>query len=121
APGAASTAARFSAGAGDIKEKQKPLLELRSTGGQTMFPPSVHPNGERLKWERYDDPAKIDAALLTRAAEILAAASLLFQHFPSEGARFHAYAAMSGTMLRCDVPEETVQQIVAVFADRFGS
>jgi predicted P-loop ATPase len=121
APDAASTGSRFSGGAGDPNQAQKPLLELRSTGGQTMFPPSTHPGGEQLSWERYDDPGRIDAAQLTRAVEILAAASLLFRHFPGEGARFHAYAAMTGTMLRCDVSEEVVQQIVSVFSDRFGS
>lgn len=121
APDAASTGSRFSAGAGDAGQGQKPLLEIRSTGGQTMFPPSTHPAGEQVDWERYENPAKIDAAQLTRAAGVLAAASLLFRHFPAEGARFHAYAALIGTLLRCDVSDETVRQIVAVFADRFGS
>jgi putative DNA primase/helicase len=121
APDAASTAARFSAGTGDKKEKQKPLLQLRSTGGQTMFPPSIHPNGERLEWARYEAPAKLEFAELARAAEILAAASLMLQNFPDEGMRFNAYAAVIGTMLRCGVDEDTVRQIVAVFVDRFRS
>lgn len=29
--------------------KEKPLLEIR-TAGQTMVPPSIHPNGEELEW-----------------------------------------------------------------------
>ncbi len=121
APDTASTGSRFAAGSADPKQKQKPLLELRSTGGETMFPPSIHPNGEQVSWERYEAPARIDAALLTNAAEILAAASLLLQHFPGEGGRFYAYAAMIGTMLRCGVDESTVEAIVSVFTERFGS
>jgi putative DNA primase/helicase len=31
------------------------LVELRSTGCQTVVPPSVHPSGERLGWERFPD------------------------------------------------------------------
>ena len=28
------------------------LLELRSSGGQTVFPPSIHESGERIDWIR---------------------------------------------------------------------
>ena len=121
APNAASSAARFAPGIGDPNQKSKPLLEMRSTGGQTMFPPSIHPSGEQVAWGQFGEPARIDASQLDRAGALLAATSLLLCHFPGEGARFYAYAAVIGTMLRCDVAEETVREIIAVFADRFGT
>src|SRR5262249_51817258 len=33
------------------------LLELRSTGGQTLTPPSIPPSGEVLAWEAEGNPA----------------------------------------------------------------
>jgi hypothetical protein len=94
---------------------------LRSTGGQTMFPPSLRPSGERVTWDPYKEPAQIDAEQLMRAAAVLAAAALLLRHFPDEGGRFHAYAAAMGTLLRCDVAPQTVKGIVAVFTTKIGS
>ena len=34
------------------------LIELRSTGQQTVIPPSVHPSGELLVWADKRDPAR---------------------------------------------------------------
>jgi hypothetical protein len=42
-------------------EKGKVLLELRSTGQQTIVPLSVHPSGERLEWHAGLHPAEVDA------------------------------------------------------------
>jgi predicted P-loop ATPase len=119
APETATTGARFAPRFGEHKDK--PLLEVRSTGGQTMVPPSVHPNGERLEWVEFSEPAKIGPGELMRSAGTLAAASLLLRHFPDEGMRFDAYGALIGTMLRCEVSADMVAEIVRVFTDRFGS
>ena len=35
------------------------LLELRSTGGQTVVPPSVHPTGEALVWHVFNEPVRL--------------------------------------------------------------
>ncbi|MBV9826603.1 MAG: bifunctional DNA primase/polymerase [Alphaproteobacteria bacterium] len=121
APAKASTGPQFATGFGEKGEKDKPLVELRSTGGQTMFPTSVHPNGEQLAWARYGVPGKVGSADLLRATAVLAAASLLLRHFPDEGGRFHGYAALIGTLLRCELSSDTVESIVAVFVQQFGS
>lgn len=34
------------------------LLELRSTGGQTVFPGSTQESGERIDWAGFDEPVK---------------------------------------------------------------
>ena len=49
------------------------LVELRSTGTQTIFPPSTHENGESITWETVDaEPAKVDPGELLKAVESLA-------------------------------------------------
>jgi len=48
------------------------LVELRSTGCQTVFPGSVHESGERIEWDDGGEPAVIDAAELRRAVDALA-------------------------------------------------
>ena len=53
------------------------LVELRSTGGQTMAPPSIHDEGERVEWHDFTEPARVAAADLRPAVARIAAAALL--------------------------------------------
>jgi hypothetical protein len=55
------------------------IVELRSTGGQTVVPPSVHPSGERLEWASAGEPALVDVALLDRSVRLIAAGVLLIR------------------------------------------
>jgi hypothetical protein len=65
------------------KPKIHTLLELRSTGMQTVFPPSTHKSGEPIAWEEGPtEPTRIDAAELRRLAGRLAAATLLKRRAP---------------------------------------
>jgi hypothetical protein len=71
----------------DLTSQGKPkihtLLELRSTGMQTVFPPSTHKSGEPIAWEEGPtEPTRIDAAELRRLAGRLAAATLLKRRAP---------------------------------------
>ena len=76
------------------------LIELRSTGTQTLVPPSTHPSGERYRWERDGEPASVDPEDLRRAVGRVAAGALLARHWPGEGARHDASLALAGWMLR---------------------
>ena len=49
------------------------IVEVRSTGVQTVFPPSTHESGEPIEWEdEGQEPAEVDPAELLEAAERLA-------------------------------------------------
>lgn len=49
------------------------LVELRSTGTQTVFPPSVHESGETIAWDQQDpQPAEIDPQELLACVQRLA-------------------------------------------------
>lgn len=85
----------------DYDKDRLVLIELRGTGGQTLLPPSVHPNGERYKWNgEWHPPAVVDATELERHVKWLAAASLLARHWPGEGKRHQASLALAGGLLR---------------------
>ncbi|PQO28512.1 hypothetical protein DTL21_28340 [Bremerella cremea] len=49
------------------------LVEIRSTGAQTVFPPSVHESGEQIDWDRDNaEPAVVDPEELRQCVERLA-------------------------------------------------
>jgi replicative DNA helicase len=93
------------------------LLELRSTGCQTLLPPSTHPVGERVAWEpAHDgDPVKVDATDLARRVRHLAAAALLARHWT--GVRHFAAGALAGGLLRAGWPPEQVTAFVRAVAE----
>jgi len=84
------------------------LVELRSTGRQTLVAPSLHPDGDEYIWhsEAGLRMAEIRAAELTRRLKELATATLIARHLPpiragAEGGGRHDYAlALSGFLLR---------------------
>lgn len=92
------------------------LVELRSTGQQTVVPPSLHPSGEALRWEREGDPALVDTADLRYAVAGVAAGALFARHWPSMGQRHEAALALHGLLLRVGWSEEEVQHFVRAVA-----
>jgi hypothetical protein len=85
------------------------LIELRSTGRQTLVSPSTHPDGDKYLWhsEAGLEMAQIDAADLTGRLRELATAVLIARHLPAarnttgDGGGRHDYAlALAGFLLR---------------------
>jgi len=86
------------------------LLELRSTGCQTIVAPSNHPSGERYFWHSEGglEMAQVEAAALRTRLRELATATLIARHLPAmreqatnEGGGRHDYAmALAGFLLR---------------------
>jgi hypothetical protein len=80
----------------------KKLVELRSTGRQTLVAPSTHPDGDEYLWhsEAGLKMAEVAAAELKERCRELATAALIARHVPPEGSR-HDYAmALAGFVLR---------------------
>lgn len=78
----------------------KKLVELRSTGRQTIVAPSTHPDGDKYVWHLGLEMAEITADDLAARCRELATASLIARHVPLEGSR-HDYAlAVAGFLLR---------------------
>src|SRR5262249_10563029 len=58
------------------------LVELRSTGSQTVWPPSLHPTGEGIAFDRNGSPTLVAAAVLQAATAHVALCALLVRHWP---------------------------------------
>jgi len=96
------------------------LVELRSTGAQTLVPPSTHPSGEPITWARDGDPAAVDPDLLQRAVARVAAGALLARHWPTRGSR-HAFAlALGGGLLRAGWETDEAADFVGHIAQVAG-
>ena len=64
------------------------LVELRSTGAQTLVAPSVHPEGDNYIWSGDREPASIEGSDIERYVARLASATLLTRHWPTvDGSR----------------------------------
>ena len=79
------------------------LLEYRSTGTQTMFPPSIHPEGETVRFDSEGDPAPVRRENLLKSASKLAAACLISKAWIG-GSRHEIALALSGWLLRSGCP-----------------
>lgn len=96
------------------------LVELRSTGAQTIVPPSTHPSGEAVTWERDDEPATVEPDDLLRAVGRLAAAALLARHWPQRGSRHEAALALAGALARAGWTPDEVAWFVGAVARAAG-
>lgn len=79
-------------------------VELRSTGGQTVFPPSTHESGEAIEWwdesvDEYIKPREITSAELESAFGKLCAATLIARVAPKfQGQTHDAILALTGAL-----------------------
>ncbi len=94
------------------------LVELRSTGGQTIVPPSFHPEGEQIEWEggTPGEPAVVDHAALQGGVRRLAAAALLARHWPAQGSRHDAALALAGYLLHGGIRAEDANLFIRAVA-----
>lgn len=103
-------------------ETGKMLVELRWEGGQTVFPPSIHPSGEMVMFDThpsekfFDDVYKIDGDLLNRKVKYLAAVTLLTNNWPEKGSRQNAALALSGYLLSNNLDKPQVEELLAIVA-----
>jgi RecA-family ATPase len=107
----------------DTQAKADSILEFRTNGAQTIFPGSVHLSGETIDFEFADkvpDPATVAPGDLARACNMLAAASLIARHWPTEGGRHHAALATAGWLLRAGKDVDEVEIAVEAIATLAG-
>ncbi len=96
------------------------LVELRSSGQQSVFPGSVHSSGEVIRWDREGSPARCAPAMLCASVGRLAAAVLLVEHYPAQGSRHEFALAVSGLLLRGGLTAEEAGDFVRAVAMQAG-
>jgi hypothetical protein len=95
----------------------KVLVELRGTGGLTVYPPSLHlETGERIAWDRFTDPADVNLAELQQAVRAVAAVALLARHWPAKGTRQDAFLALAGGLLRAGWAQDRTERFIEALA-----
>ena len=80
-------------------------VELRSTGSQTVIPPSIHPDREPYRWEGEpfggeDGPTVVNGQVLATQVALLGLSAVLLDVWPRQGSRHDAYLALAGGLLR---------------------
>ena len=93
-------------------DKKAMIVEVRTTGQQTVVPPSIHPSGEPIAWVRDGDPSEVDEDELLAAVQRLAAAVLLVRTWPGEGSRQNAALSLVGGLLRADWDLDSTKQLI---------
>jgi putative DNA primase/helicase len=90
------------------RREDRVLIELRSTGTQSLLPGSTHPDGPVYRWERRGPPATVDGGELERAVRRTAAAALLGRYWPKgpRSGRHDAALALSGWLARAGWGEQ---------------
>ena len=96
-------------------KKDGMLVELRSTGGQTMFPPSVHPLGERLSWAEEGALPEVEGEELLQRVRRLAVAALMLRHW-NEGMRNVLGLRVPGALLTHGWTESEVERLITIIA-----
>ena len=96
------------------------IVEIRSTGGQTVFPPSIHPSGENTTWARYGDITEVNPPTLEQAVSRLASAALLARHWPAKGNRQEAALAVAGGLTRAGWTEAEVSHFIEAICQAAG-
>jgi putative DNA primase/helicase len=100
-------------------DERSMIVELRSTGAQTLVAPSVHPSGECYIWHEFSDPVSITPEQLQDAVARLAACSLLARHW-QHGSRHKISLAVAGGLLRAGWNLEQVKAFISNAAEAAG-
>src|SRR6266567_5454978 len=106
------------------QQRKARLVELRIGGGdlgaQTVFPGSIHEEGEPVTWEESGEPASADGEDLRQCVATVAAASLLARYWPGDGARHDCARCIGGFLSRAGKTRDQVKIIAEAIARAAG-
>lgn len=95
------------------------IIELRSTGAQTVVPPSQYADNTGLEkgrnllsWETFGSPGKVTAYELAKSVAKIAAITLIAGDWNRQGSRHAAALALSGMLLRGSYSQEEATQFI---------
>jgi putative DNA primase/helicase len=81
--------------------RNEKIIEQRGTGGQTIFPPSLHPRGESIEWQTKREIPGLALPKLQKMVSAVAAGALLARAWPRVPSnRDECVMALAGGLLR---------------------
>jgi putative DNA primase/helicase len=95
------------------------IVELRGNGGQTMFPPSVHPSGEHVEFDKARVPTPISWPELENAVVELAIATEISESY-TDGYRHDIALALAGVLCRAKWPKDRSEAFIEKLARAHG-
>jgi P4 family phage/plasmid primase-like protien len=87
------------------------VVELLSTGTQSLVSPSLHHSGERRRWYDERAAAKIEGAECEAIAADIATAALIARNWPGQGAR-HDYTLAATGYIGRRLPQERAERVM---------
>jgi DNA repair protein RadA/Sms len=96
-------------------DERATIVEIRSTGGQTLVPPSIHPTGEIYEWQGELSPALVTGDALQESVRRLAACALVARHW-KRGQRHYTSLALAGALLRAGWSRKRVDSFIQLVA-----
>jgi putative DNA primase/helicase len=91
------------------------IVELRGNGGQTAFPPSVHPSGELVEFDKAGVPTTISWDELENAVVELAVATEICESY-ADGCRHDIALALAGVLRRAEWSQERSESFIEKLA-----
>lgn len=100
------------------------VIEVRCDGAYTMFPGSIHPNGDRIEWETENGGVpgipEITPEELGRRVGLIAFLSVILRFYPGTGCRDDMHMALSGALARAGFSAENIDKI-SIFLARHAN
>lgn len=101
-------------------ETKETIVEIRSTGSQSVLPGSTHPDGHHYIVGSDRPFKKIGLKTLHQLCDRVAAISLLAKHYPTSGARHDYIHAVTGALLHAGAKGEEAHRIASAILDGAG-
>ena len=89
------------------------IVEIRSTGSQSVIPPPRHPEGGRYVTDVDIDFTQLTKLDIERYCDEIAVASVLTHFYPSAGSRHDYVHAMTGALCHEEWPAEKIKRVLS--------
>jgi hypothetical protein len=104
-------------------ETKETLVELRSTGSQSVLPGSTHPDGDLYVSESEGEPTftTVPFNRMVRILNRMAAVAVCARYYPAKGGRHDFIHAFTGTLLHSGAKAKEARSLAMALLDAVGS
>jgi hypothetical protein len=88
------------------------IVEIRSSGAQSVLPPSIHPDGDRYSIENDVEFEVATKMELERYCDEIAVAAVYLHHYPDSGSRHDYVHVCTGVLCWADWPEDKIRRVM---------